>query len=534
MKFFVLALTAFITMANAIGERCGTFQAMLNRGKNERLTARSIALPSCAADYYYDSVYTRNTDHFQFFYTLNGPHATTEKFVDSAAVNLEKAWTLHVSKTGMKHPVSSEYTLHYKQKVSSGLYPVEILEINMIRNIGYNLGNNYGCKNGCFGITLSTNDNNSEQTELVLDNDFFFIPQFNRSIDTLRISDSLTCTYPVATEPLVNEADYSIEWEKGIRVTAYHELYHAIQLRYLNLYSYRTFWFEASASGVEEIGAPDVNDYFAYLPRMFSSTGIPLDQLSEEYGLGILYVYLYDRLGKNFDKSIWESFHKNPSKGFAEQLQAVSKNNHLSADSLFHDFVSRLVFAGSRSSAVDSSFWISRDQPQWPTFQSKEKINYTALQPLAYDYYSMPMLDVSNFRGKATVALYKDGKAMLRPIVNTQTLDSVQTERNVYDSLTWIVSRYNENEVLPEEVTDPTLRAYPTPWRSGQLCFTPLPKDKQFIEIRNRRGNLVMRQSYDSRTLCIDEMTVKQKMVPGVYRFRPGTKGKTKDFLIIY
>ena len=78
------------------------------------------------------------------------------------------------------------------------------------------------------------------------------------------------------------------------------------------------------------------------------------------------------------------------------------------------------------------------------------------------------------------------------------------------------------------------LRAYPTPWRNGALCFTPLPRDKDYIEIRNRRGNLVKKVKYENHTLCMDEAEVKSLMVPGVYRFRVENSGKLKDFIIVY
>ena len=78
------------------------------------------------------------------------------------------------------------------------------------------------------------------------------------------------------------------------------------------------------------------------------------------------------------------------------------------------------------------------------------------------------------------------------------------------------------------------MRAYPTPWREGPLCFTPLPYNKDYIEIRNRRGNLITKIKYNSSTHCIDEREVKSLLVPGVYRFRIGNSGKLKDFIVVY
>ena len=96
------------------------------------------------------------------------------------------------------------------------------------------------------------------------------------------------------------------------------------------------------------------------------------------------------------------------------------------------------------------------------------------------------------------------------------------------------MSKFTETDRIPTVFKDSTLRAFPTPWRHGHLCFTPLPQDKEYIEIRNRRGNLIEKIKYDSYTLCLDEDKVKSLMVPGVYRFRAGNRGKLKDFIVIY
>ena len=73
------------------------------------------------------------------------------------------------------------------------------------------------------------------------------------------------------------------------------------------------------------------------------------------------------------------------------------------------------------------------------------------------------------------------------------------------------------------------------PWRGkGSLCFTPLPENKKFIEIRNSRGDLVLREPYERTTHCIDGDYVKSKMKPGVYRFRAGSSGKAQKFLVVY
>ena len=76
--------------------------------------------------------------------------------------------------------------------------------------------------------------------------------------------------------------------------------------------------------------------------------------------------------------------------------------------------------------------------------------------------------------------------------------------------------------------------AYPVPWRGGPLCFAPLPRDKNFIELRTRRGDLIAQEKYEGTSFCLQEDQVKAKMAPGIYRFRVGNKDKTTSFMVVY
>jgi hypothetical protein len=144
---------------------------------------------------------------------------------------------------------------------------------------------------------------------------------------------------------------------------------------------------------------------------------------------------------------------------------------------------------------------------------------------------------MSKFVGTASAIAIKPNAYTIRFLPSTNSIDSARTEflrKSSVDSILWVFSRFNEETTIPTHLKDSTLRAYPTPWRHGALCFTPLPQNKDYIEIRNRRGNLVHKIKYDNYTHCLDESEVKSLMVPGVYRFRAGNSGKLKDFIIVY
>ena len=518
--------------ANAAGH-CATAQILehLRHTSTAKVSARKD-VDGCGPEAFYDSVYTRITPHFQIFYTLEGVHATTEKYIDSAAVDFEKAWELHVGKRGMRAPESDSISHHYQKKAEKGHYIVEVVDLLKVRDRYSVMGNE--CGGGCFGITHPADD--PHKTQIFIENDFKYSTDKGNtaSIDV----DGTTCYYDVSETPITTYTtelvDYSREWAKAIRVTAFHELYHAVQLRYINYNQFSTFWLEGSAAGVEEIAAPDVNDYIHYIGNMFSNAGGSLETTSS-YDAGLLYIYLYNHFSQDFDKKIWEGFAKDPSKNFTSQFTDVVKAKKMSADSVFHDFAERLSFSGTRSSFIDTSAWIGIDQPLWPDAKMYSSSGASpSLRNTSYQFYSGSELNLDNFVGKASALQYKGGHVTFFPVVNTASLDSIQVLASRNDSTVWILSRLNQSNYIPEAVKDSTLRAFPTPWRRGNLCFTPLPPNKKFIEIRNARGDLVMREKYTHTTHCIDGDVVKSKMKPGVYRFRAGASGKTEKFLIVY
>ncbi len=547
MKYFFLILGIILLNCSSLAfsrNACGTSQLIQNlreQGKSihsllsskpQARTATSI----CTDDDYYDSVYSRTTNHYEIFYTLEGPHKTIPEFIDTLAKYLEYAWDFHVNKQGMLPPLGVSEAYHYQQKVQKGLYAIEVIDVDLLRDtkIIFN-----GSCYKCFAVTLPFD---STQSEIFIDNDFRYAPATKQIKDTVHYNGK-NCSYPRATEELFNTThnySYAKQWNKGIQVTTAHELYHSSQLRYLDMLTYFNFWFEASASGIEEIVAPDVDDYFSYLPAMSKIVGTPLDRMTQDYAAGLLLLYLYNHVDHSTDKSIWESYAKNPSKSFQYQLSQAIKKKNLSPDSLFNDFATRLSFAGKRSALVDSSFWITSDQPNWPDFTTlskNETFEAEYLGNLAYRFYIGGKPNLTKFTGTASAATLNNNLYSIHLLPTANSVDSI-SKRNFGninpDSTLWILSHFSETERIPSIIQDSTLRAYPTPWRHGNLCFTPLPQNKDYIEIRNRRGNLITRIKYDQFTHCLDESEVKSLLAPGVYRFRAGNKGKLKDFIIVY
>ena len=555
---FVAALVAALALlpGTAAAHKCGMAVAAQNKRQKASMQVTLARTPNaCSTEEYYDSVYTRETEHFQIFYTLDyGPHATTPEFVDSLAASLESAYTFHTKTMGMRAPQGLDTTSHFLKPVKNGLYPVEVAEIDFLRDPTYVLSAS-AC-NGCFGVTYPSKKDHSKSA-IIIDNDFRYVPDNSTKMDTIRISGK-DCPYPDASVPIYSKAygfSYTDEWAKGIRITAFHELFHAVQLQYTDLYNYWTYWAEASATANEELGAPDVDDYFFYISSFILSTETPLDVIGYKvnhgkYAISLLYLYLYGNIDKHFDKEIWENFKKKPDTSFESNLIKLLEKRGLTADSVFHDFVTRLALSGEKTKTVDKKLWIWDDQPSWDTPKPKTMELYRYVNRIyderietfepdtslyAFSFYSGGTPALENYKGRAAALLFKGDKTEIRQITNTSSLDSVNTDAFYADSIMWVFSRFDSPRIIPELVKDSTLRAYPVPWRgSGQLCFTPLPETKKFLEIRNGRGELVLREQYHKTTHCIEESRVREKMRPGVYRFRAGSSGKTQKFLIIY
>lgn len=534
----VLLLFVFASQLFA-ANHCGTVKFVQQRKLNPTFSktigqARQSSRPCNSSDYF-DSVYTRKTEHFQIFYTLEGPHKTTEEYVDSLEVYAEDAWDFHTKKMDMKTPLGTATSLYYQQKVEKNLYPIEVVDIDLMSKLTHILGG--GICNGCFGLTVPDFDN-IEASVLLLDNDFKYT-EYNGPKDTLNVGDK-QCPYNIATEELENtfhHYSYVEHWDKALKVTMIHELYHAVQFRYLDI-DHMTLWFEASASGIEEIAAPEIDDYYSYLANLFKKMGTSYNSLNEVYGVGIFFIYLYKHVDPKSDKFIWENFAKYPNQSFEKQFSDFATKKNLSAEALFHDFSTRLAFSGKKSSFVDSSYWITSDQKTWPEFKffANETDDYfdPSIDEFTYKFYTSGEPNLENFRGTVSAVLFSGQDASIYKLKNSNSVSSILAVNNSVDSIAWIFSRFTGNSLAPTPATDSTLHAYPTPWRHGNLCFSPLPQNKKFIEIRNRRGDLIVREPYDGIVHCMDEEEVKHLMLPGVYHFRAGSSGKAKPFLIVY
>lgn len=507
------------------------------RPAGENVLARSAYKPitNCDASAYYDTtaVQEKTTSHFRIYYVLEGPHATTETFIDTLATDLEKAWDFYVSKLRYLKPIAADTTWHYQKASHVELFPVEVLDLSLVRNNG-SLFQGY-CE-GCMGFVFAPGAN-AQATQIFIDNDFYY-PTSSSAI--LQSEFDASCTYPEADVPQsnsFNEKLYPVEFGDGIRVTVFHEFYHTLQFAYTEVFD--SYWFEASATAFEEITAPDINDYWSYLPSLFSANLKSFTEI-ESYPIALWGLYNDKEFGRDFDKKIWERFSKDSDRSFEDVFAEELNSRKLNPDSAFQNFISRLFFSGDRASFLDTADWITDDAAEWSA--SPQLLAATTksveLEFPAFAYYrirldSLP--DLSNFQGKASVAFYGKKQKAQFVSLDTASFTSLAADISSAENAVLILSRLRDSSsTVPVQDSLP-MRSYPNPWRGeSPLCFAGLPDSKKFIEIRTRVGKLVKRYNYTASLFCLDADEVKSRLAPGLYYFRAGTSHKLKPFIVLY
>lgn len=530
MKLPILLL-ALATGIFARGN-CGT--AMIQTERPKVQTAAYVSASKlCDPDLLYDTVLTRTTAHFAIFYTDSGLHAASAAFIDSLALALEAAYSLHTKTHKTLAPKGASTTPHYEMEVPSSLYPVEVLDIFHLRNTNSLFG---GYCTGCWGGTIADQETD-EASVIIFDNDFKY-PAGSEDLKTLE-TDSGSCNYYEASAEISNGFygySYAENFGPGVRITAYHELYHAVQFRY-HSFDNSNYWFEASASGQEDIGAPDVNDYLTFISSFTNMTWTSFAGISNEYSLAALFLAMYETFGPQFDTKLWEAFKGSDDLAFEEAFAKVVEGNDLDADSVFQAFAERLFFAGTRSSSRGDIDSVYTDHELWPNVgvfseerALEEKFPYIAYRrTLAYPEVTVP--------GRVSYLVKNSGDSVYSKVQVASEADyrAAYATLESADSVVLVFTRLRETASSADTSGSTKFYAYPNPWRgTGALCFANIPSGKSVIEIRNRKGNLVHTERYDSEAHCIDEATLRAKLAPGLYFFRAGRNGKTKKLILIH
>ena len=211
--------------------------------------------------------------------------------------------------------------------------------------------------------------------------------------------------YPdITSDPIVRDS-------LAIEVTAAHEFNHASQLGYrIWLNEANTFfldiWFlESTATFMEEVVAPEVNDYLQYLPNLLQSTAQNMaDQsnVSRIYGSSIFYMMLQDEFGDTIAREFWDEVLNQPPLG---AVNAVLQQSGSSFGEKWHQLAQWLFFSGSRSVAgqffEDANLFPTPFAMTTDAFSglsgAQTEIASGELQPLSFQYWETPISASGNF-----------------------------------------------------------------------------------------------------------------------------------------
>lgn len=306
-----------------------------------KATADSIraALPGSLSAYKKDSTVHARLD------SMGAPHPL---YVQKAASFFERAFAYYDS-LGMRMPQYASSSGTYAIPADSGHYAVDIADVNTAGNFS----------DPYYALTYPPDYGGY----VLLENDFLY----NATYDP--VSDVVTGSPVRAYYPDRRTVyhDYVNDWESGLKVTASHEFYHAVQYAYVPVLRPPLHaWYELSATGMEERLAPEVNDYFQYLPyNIPNNHSIPVltPPSTANYGNGIFHTFLTHALGAGFDIPVWEALRNNGNQLSAALITAVGSQARW--DSLYAAYASALSLSGTPGAAA-SPLAFSPDMPQWP------------------------------------------------------------------------------------------------------------------------------------------------------------------------
>jgi len=489
MRFILFILALFVSQSFG-GEhvRCGTLQFAENIKNPKKMLAKKGCVPESSNE----KVESRKTTNFIIYYTTSGPHAIRySAYIDSLALYFEQAYNMHKNTLGMKKISGQSETYYFHQRVPSGFYPIEILDTE------------YLLDGTPFGLTLPKGG------EIIIENDFLYY--------------DANCVKRPFTSSSTGK-DYSVDWDLALKATVFHELYHAFQSSYYNWQVYNTFWMEASATGVEEISAPNVNDYINYLSSNFNYPGesmdnsVNIDDGLGQYGWATLYLFLYSQIDPRFDSEIWNYFSKYPKDNFAMQLarlvDSLQKKQGFDKDAedLFHEYAKQVFYSGSRAKFSPYNPPFSVDMPKWPNWRINTKIP----------------------------AILQSGTINFIRAASEPRTDSVARKilMKYGDSSVWVLSRLLEKEYTGDTAVSPKAKAkeitaYPNPWnpKTQEIHFKDSPIGG--VEIRSASGALlarVKRENGDSLSYWKPE----KLPAPGILHYRALPYGKNKVLMVQY
>lgn len=181
--------------------------------------------------------------------------------------------------------------------------------------------------------------------------------------------------YPRATSYVVLRSDYSIYTQPpynlyddqydGMKVTAAHEFFHAIQLGMdATEYggsppNYKPYWMEMTAVWMEDMAYDEINDYLGYLKYFFHYPWLSLKAFSSEPSDGAKYfhayascvwpIYLSEKFGSEIIRQIWIECGELAGDNAFSAIDDILTSSGSSFDQAFQEFTIWNYFTYSRA-----------------------------------------------------------------------------------------------------------------------------------------------------------------------------------------
>ena len=301
---------------------------------------------------------------------LDAASAPHPVFAATMAEYLEGARADYVGTLKMKAPRITVPSYYYRAPANrDGKYAVEIADLVTVVNEDHEALGESGANT--YGLTLPP-----AAGGMLIENDFLFNAKVD-PVSGIPDGDSIKSCYP---HNCLNGGDllhnYVLDWQAGLKVTCFHEFYHAVQFAYTPEPVYHT-WYETGAVAMEERNAPEVNDYLQYMEDYFSnlaSLGMfdyYQSSPNSNYGNGMFHRFLAQELGDGFDADVWSRLEEDGN-NLKEALPHVFATHGESAGRIYSRFAAQLAFSGKSKASLHAPFPLfSPDMALWPELKQQ-------------------------------------------------------------------------------------------------------------------------------------------------------------------
>lgn len=204
---------------------------------------------------------TSPSGHFQIHYNTTGIHAVSlvdsdsngiPDYVDATINAFDKTWAKQIDELGYMSPPSD----------GDNVYDIYITSLG---------------SQSVYGLTWPSGSDLTTSSYIEIDNDF-------------------------------TDAVYYTSGIEGLEATAAHEFFHAIQFAYYADFG-ASWWQEMSATWMEDVVYPDINDYYAYVPSRMNDPESSIDYApggtAHPFGGAIFAHHLEQVYGIDAIRNVW-------------------------------------------------------------------------------------------------------------------------------------------------------------------------------------------------------------------------------------